>query len=392
MIQKSLLLLLVFSLAIPNAFCMNSNPQHNSTAPALTHNKDNNTAEENKLPTIVQSWQKLITLDWQSLSGNDVYNIGKSITLLSVACGIIYYLKKPNIHQQAAPILRDDVTPLGLPTRQINQDRVPIVNNPPYQISVHYIVEPSAPPFEEEIANYPAITGQHTAVMQPVQETAKKIYPAQVQAKPNSVDKTDECLVCNEEAGDIVSNTTYTIRLTDCCNQLLCTKCIGDLAINNLKQCPNCRREQEFKTRTATIQIGSIQPQTPPVTPLTSSPSAISQPSSSINPNQPQAYLHSCEYQHSDTIDFIIRFRQKQIRATGHETYLHNFLRILESNARFARSKLRLREQRIEGDWPDKQLRFIIRKKYFNNPSAINTELQTILNEINNTRIAFAIN
>lgn len=81
MTQKALLLLLVFNLFIPNTFCMNSTAQNNQVISAPIREEDNNTTEENAVPTIAQSWQKLMTLDWHSLSSNDAYKgVNKSVS------------------------------------------------------------------------------------------------------------------------------------------------------------------------------------------------------------------------------------------------------------------------------------------------------------------------
>ena len=79
--------------------------------------------------------------------------------------------------------------------------------------------------------------------------------PDSHQAESFTVEASEECLVCNDEANIILKEKDISsIRKTICCKQFLCGKCHNDLLTKNLKQCPNCRKEAEFNTVSATIK------------------------------------------------------------------------------------------------------------------------------------------
>lgn len=94
-----LLLAIAFNLMICNATYANNNLENieNNVIQSdydyqnnIQNSKD--TSEKKEHPTIIGSWYKLITLDWGSLSENDVYNLAIS----SSAIAVIYWITRTN--------------------------------------------------------------------------------------------------------------------------------------------------------------------------------------------------------------------------------------------------------------------------------------------------------
>jgi hypothetical protein len=96
--------------------------------------------------------------------------------------------------------------------------------------------------------------GSHSMEKEPRNHQAIAIWP--------TMEHDRECLICNETAEVIEREKGSTaIRRTTCCNQLICADCLKKMDASNIKQCPNCRRNEElFKTSNAKVNQDNSKP------------------------------------------------------------------------------------------------------------------------------------
>lgn len=79
MFKHLLSALLAFSIGIFTNISVLTATHHSTDIPNET------TSDENEQPTVIESWQKLISLNWNKLSGNDALNIiGSTIGIIGI--------------------------------------------------------------------------------------------------------------------------------------------------------------------------------------------------------------------------------------------------------------------------------------------------------------------